>query len=450
MRSPYVFQIGFDFGTSYSKCVYRDLSIGKSFVYENEKDEFLISSSIIYENDNFFINYKNYQYPEHGLWHIKMAIVDLVQKEYTSPTLSIFNKAAKLTPGSLKQSDFVKACGLFYLSRTLHKIRCSILKKYPDFGEHDQDDMYITMAIPVRNIENKEIKLIFLDLLKKSWNIACQNVFLSEKASSDEMKVVLKNPIPDLEICNVYPEVSANIQAFQNSSMFPGRSTRIYLVTDVGAGTVDQCSFTCYQPDNCPETNNYLSAQILGFGSGLIEHECVQKWGRTVDEWRQCKELGKIDQMSEILGDIRDRLAKKVSSSTLLQLKQNLPYGAGSVTVTPEDQIRDNVYLIFSGGGVIDNPYRQSIIQALEDIGHPKEGWEARIIHIPFPSDIELPHKNWMNRLYVAYGLSFLYENLSTIKFPSEIKVPKVKQVDDVCPYCRGKNPQCFHCDGYG
>ena len=33
LRDPYVFQIGFDFGTSFSKFVYRDLAKDKSFVF---------------------------------------------------------------------------------------------------------------------------------------------------------------------------------------------------------------------------------------------------------------------------------------------------------------------------------------------------------------------------------------------------------------------------------
>ena len=59
-RDPYVFQIGFDFGTSYSKCVIRDRD--KAFVFSFDlqgKTEFLLSSSILYR-DGFFSTNKRF------------------------------------------------------------------------------------------------------------------------------------------------------------------------------------------------------------------------------------------------------------------------------------------------------------------------------------------------------------------------------------------------------
>ena len=59
-RDPYVFQIGFDFGTSYSKCVIRDRD--KAFVFSFDlqgKREFLLSSSILYR-DGFFSTNKRF------------------------------------------------------------------------------------------------------------------------------------------------------------------------------------------------------------------------------------------------------------------------------------------------------------------------------------------------------------------------------------------------------
>lgn len=430
-ESPYIFQIGFDFGTSYSKCIYRDLVKNKSFIFtfnNKKKLEFLLSSSIIYKNNIFSINDQNQQYPEHGLWHIKMAIADLAKKKYTSPTLSYFNKIANLKPGSLEQEEFIKACGLFYLSRALNFVLRSIRNQFQDFGENLNDEMYVTMGIPVSDIEDKTTEGVFLELLEKAWTIACNHESLPKYSTYQDMKTILSETICCSKVCHVYPEVSANIQAFKESSNFPGSSRRIYLVSDVGAGTVDQCCFTCYQPIGRQDTDNYFSAQVFNLGSRIIEYNCTRELGKTEEEWRQRKEKGEITpKMESILHSIANKLEREVRNSTLNQLQERL-YHFGEY-ITPKKSILSNTYLIFSGGGDMKLPYHKGVIDALTcEVGCPSpSGWKDRIITLGVPQDIKFPkgcqEKNWMKRLYVAYGLSFKYENLSAIKLPSETKI---------------------------
>ena len=187
-RDPYVFQIGFDFGTSYSKCVIRDRD--KAFVFSFDlqgKTEFLLSSSILYRDGFFSTNTANQLYPEHGLWYIKMALVELAHRNFSAPVLERFNKAAGAAPGSIKLQNFVLSAALFYLSRALGKIRSFILMRYPDYGKHERDDMFVTMAIPVSNMADRETETLFLRLLKKAWAMACTDSPMAESASWKEM-----------------------------------------------------------------------------------------------------------------------------------------------------------------------------------------------------------------------------------------------------------------------
>ena len=69
---PYTIQIGFDWGSLYSKCIYREIHNNQAFVYTlNNSDALLISSSIIFKNDTFIFNNKNIKNPENGLYNIK-------------------------------------------------------------------------------------------------------------------------------------------------------------------------------------------------------------------------------------------------------------------------------------------------------------------------------------------------------------------------------------------
>lgn len=472
-RGAYRFQLGFDFGTSYSKCIYRNLG-SKAFVFTfdlNGRKEFLLSSSIICKNNTFYINEGNQQYPEHGLWHIKMALADLAQKKFSSPTLSRINQKFGLQPNSQKQTEFVKAACLFYLSRALRAVRSGILVRNPDFGKHDQDDMYVTMAIPVSNLRDNDTKNAFEDILKKAWRIACQTGPLSTQTSCQEMVAALTQESDPLDnSCHVYPEVSANIQPFRVSSQSPGDSANIYLVTDTGSGTVDQCCFTLTSRQKTGELINYFSAQVFELGSGAIERRCSATENGSIEKWRRMKELKQVDPiLQQVLNEIAKELNRKASATTFRQLVGQLhdfdtqtdDDKVKTPRNTPERAIRLHLYLIFTGGGDMDNPYHKAIINAVQELfEYPlknefttnKSIWQDRVITISKPEDLELPKScdDWMKRLYVAYGLSFKYEELPGIWLPNGKEVDQDGLSRQLCPYCKGKRSHCVHCNGFG
>jgi len=78
---PYFVQLGFDFGTSYSKCICRDMMKNKAWVhiYSKSQDKelpFLIPSTLVIEKNNIsHVADTSIHYPENGLYHIKNALV---------------------------------------------------------------------------------------------------------------------------------------------------------------------------------------------------------------------------------------------------------------------------------------------------------------------------------------------------------------------------------------
>ena len=114
------------------------------------------------------------------------------------------------------------------------------------------------------------------------------------------------------------------------------------------------------------------------------------------------------------------------------------------------------------------HPYHTSVIEALQSFfGNPlqddgssaKALWEDRVIQIDTPLDLNLPKgcKNWMKRLYVAYGLSFKYEELPEHWYPpipsknTHHDDTKSKKLEiQKCRYCGGENQQFLHCNGSG
>jgi len=478
----YRFQLGFDFGTSYSKCVYRDLGRARAHVFTFDcggKNEYLISSTVIYKDDFFLLNKGNKQYPENGLWHIKMALADIVQKNYNSTALDCIKRNFNFISINQEMMEFIKSACYFYLTQTLYNIRSSIVSHYPDFGKNEKDDMYVTMAIPVSNIQDSDTKNIFLEILKKAWFSACHVKNLSPKIPRSKIRDVLKRiNVNQVDGCYVYPEVSANIQPFRVSSQSPGDSSRIYLVTDVGSGTVDQCCFTLTNRKEIGERINYFSAQVFSIGSSTIEHRCTDKGYGNIDQWRKKKEKNELDStLNDVIKDITIEIKNDMlnKDSTLAQLFSNIKevhthkhiYGSNLMlntiyNETKDDVIRRLLYLIFTGGGDMYVPYRQGVINALESkFNYPNDNkntnskltWADRVISISTPEDIDLPKgcEDWMKRLYVAYGLSFKYEELPSEWFPvKEVRGLADIREEQLCPFCRGKNPQCYHCNGFG
>ena len=82
-RDPYFVQIGFDFGTSFSKCICRDLMTNRAWVYLSpssggEELPFLIPSVVLLRDGmlNHLASCRA-QYPSGGLYHVKNALVKL-------------------------------------------------------------------------------------------------------------------------------------------------------------------------------------------------------------------------------------------------------------------------------------------------------------------------------------------------------------------------------------
>ena len=81
---PYFFQIGFDFGTSLSKIIIRDVNEDYAWVYiqdESDKRSFLIPSSVYYISNTFSRNYDyNDMYSDCILSLLKMRVMHIAEK----------------------------------------------------------------------------------------------------------------------------------------------------------------------------------------------------------------------------------------------------------------------------------------------------------------------------------------------------------------------------------
>lgn len=455
-RYPYDIRIGLDYGTSFSKCVYRNLNTGNAYVASHKidgRETCLFSSAIIYENGFFHVNRHNNQYPENGLFHIKMAVAQLGGQSSEKRALNTLAASARLPNDQMVQNRFIRAACLFYLSRLIQQLMEIIKTRLGDFGDYRQDAMFVNMAIPVSGLADKNISNVFLDILKRAVKMA-KIGGLKEFSSLKSMEAALDEPIAQDAETHVYPEISASIHAFRESTNAAINSTNIYLASDIGAGTVDQCTFTCTSR-NGRGKNNYFSAHVFPLGSSLIDMEIARDKEVSLERIVELKESGRSGQLpANVLQRISDLLSHSTLSTTLVDLKNHLYNSNG---VNPYQSIRDNLYLIFSGGGYLEHPYFTGVQSALWQHHKLNAGiaWEDRINTMSTPPDLNLDDPSWMPRLYVAYGLADEFDNLAQSMFPDQTAISPLPITSSAPPgmdrcLCGGRNSNCPKCGGLG
>lgn len=442
-RKPYLVQIGFDFGTSNCKCVYRDIVTQQAWVYVpedsvNPEYPFLLPSALQIRNGALCIADPNAHYHDNGLPHIKTALAACAREQWEDQSLLPYRKALNGDSGHL--IAFVSACTVYLLAGYFGNIRKKIKSKHKGFGQHSGDYMMVNLAIPVADAEQSRVKSLFLRVLERSFK--CADELAGHPplplASLEQygLDVVTNDGEPDSRYY-VYPEVSANVQSFVRS---PNASPGIYFFCDTGAATVDQCVFVFTSFQGQPKRLNYLSARVLPLGSGCIEREAMALNGEEgferLEYWRRRKESNENDKP---IRDAKDIIGKKLEKETVCPLffaKRQLPV---------QLQFLD-IKAIFGGGGHSREPYEKYTLDAFthqnltvpmpvaDGLGRPP--FRPDVTGMPIPEDLDLSNDRyrWYKRLTVAYGLSFFKGDLVDYQFPGAGEVAVAMPVREIPP----------------
>lgn len=430
-RSPYIIQIGFDFGTSYCKCICRDVMIDKAWVHfppETQEPEFpfLIPSGLLLKDGVIgHVGNCRSHYSENGLYHLKHALVKTALKEWNDPVLAIYSENDE-SVGGCRLAGLVETCAVYFLAGAFGQIREDVRGRLPEFGRLPNDYMAINLAVPVADAERPEVNALFNKVLCEAWSLADQLSGYPPMALTELelLREKNKNCMDDSlgAACFIYPEVSANVQGFVRSRV---SSPGIYLFSDTGAGTVDQSVFIFIRRnEDQSEHLTYLHGGVFPLGSSQIEQKAASIFGSadwsSLEKWRVKKEQGDSDHE---LMNAREWVATGLrvgTEATLAFTKQKL---------YDRDQMND-IKVIFGGGGHCEHPYTTAV-------RNPFTGQLFRaaitpdVIGLPVPRDLELngSETRWMRRLSVAYGLSFEKSELAGFTYPKDVDNPTPDQI---------------------
>lgn len=306
------------------------------------------------------------------------------------------------------------------------------------------------MAIPVADICDENVRKLFRSMLTIAWELKSESI-IEDPVKIDDLNeyisILSDDGFAENELCQVYPEVSANIQAFIRSPASSPDPTTIYFFTDVGAGTVDQSVFTYAGQEE--RVLNYFAGNVFPHGSRSIERfACGENIDiQKMEYWRKIKESG---SENKTITAAKNKVSNKVrsdSEKTLQDTRRCLPEGHG---VSKQETLREKTKFIFSGGGYISRPYGLSVLDAFKK--NTLKNSDPIVTSMPYPEDLKLPSKckKHISRFYVAYGLSFLFDDLAAYSSPSENKMLIVSSGNKERCSCGGLNKNCIRCSGTG
>ncbi len=428
-RDPFLVQIGLDFGTAFCKCVWRDIYVDGSvqvFCPNDAMDRqypFLIPSSVIFSDGRFtfpIIAQSNSQ--SGALGYLKMALQKVALKKFEDPLLQEYAKSAT----GWNIDDFVQLAATFMLANIIRDVKAEVRSHFEGIVEGDY--IAINMAVPVADKNQPDVEELFDRTLRTAF-VLSDDESLSRSMTASEFSILCQKwsreaNSPEIrEACYLYPEVSANVQGFVKSRTSP---RGIFLFSDTGAGTVDQSVFILHgqidsaDPEVLQKELVYISAEVHPLGSGQLEKIAAELEGKQglaeIESWRSRKEL---NENHPHLEKARERVAVE------LAIKTKRTIGLAVKRLHCKPQINE-LNFIFGGGGHCAYPYQKAVVGVLSSPLFSTKTGTRDDFEMGMPVPIDLPvDPNWMQRLSVAYGLSFPKDDLAPFYLPSEVELPK-------------------------
>lgn len=287
----------------------------------------------------------------------------------------------------------------------------------------------LALGQPADQATSRQSKSLFENLGHVAWSLAAhQRAITPEKALEMWRKRGELAARDDLEML-VMPEMAAQIHGFVSSHGFDQRGTNIFLMVDVGAGTVDASIFHVKKDPSGSVSFSFFTNSVEAFGAANLHRFRVGWWQQQLASEPKAKGLVKrleeIRLPTEYRGRFPDKFSdyvKGVTASFLggekspdevfFQRVRNQVAGQVLLKATKENLLsRDaikNMPLFLCGGGVRHYFYK-NLEKALNNT--PGASYLCTKRHeLTLPSDLIAPGLmiNDYDRLSVAYGLSRL------------------------------------------
>lgn len=396
--------LGLDFGTSSTKVVIGDSALGQAFAvpFTNESgiNRYLLPCRIYESRCSFGL--------EGG------------SQVYRDLKLSLIAQPTHLT----RQIRVVS-----FLAYVIRYARAWLLSEHADKYRNTLIYWRLRIGLPAAQHLDNELSHIFETIGKAAWlaSVTPGNIIHSD---IDAMLLRCKKLMEgnDIEV-QVVPEIAAQIYGFVNSRQFNSDDKNLYLMVDVGAGSVDSSLFQVKKARG--------GRWDFEFFTSVVEPHGVMNLHRyRVDWWKSALQKNGINgKLSASLDQLKFATDREFAiPESYLHYFEGVEAIFHGSELTPDrrfygkidGQVRAKTYWqtwrnnlltqndlkgipAFYCGGGMRMPFYSSLQQALRSC--PNMTWLSAHPHrIELPSNLDAPGvlREDYDRLTVAYGLSFL------------------------------------------
>lgn len=259
--------LGVDFGTSSVKVVIGDRALGKSFVVpfgDHEGiEKYLLPSRLFQTGAQFSLSGGTECHRD-----LKLAFL--------------------AAPGNHDNQVRIVA----FLALVIQRARAWLLTRYAQTYRRTQLFWKLSVGLPAAHFQDSELFEPFKRLCRVAWVIAGQ------RGPVDEPSLVAiladpPNPVgsdQDADV-TVVPEIAAQIYGFVVSSSFDRKAQNIFLMADVGAGTVDASLFHVFPARGGKWDFEFFTSVVRPHGVSNLHRHRVDWWSEALSESGAAAEL---------------------------------------------------------------------------------------------------------------------------------------------------------------
>jgi hypothetical protein len=431
--------MGFDFGTSTTKVVIADRIQKKAFAVRFFEgvgiNRYLIATHI---------------YNDQGVYSLEQG------------SQAINNLKLPLMEKSAPDNKALQAA-VAYVALVIRRARGWLFSQHADI--YDNTKMYwrFTLGIPSENYKNQDIVGRYTKIAKAAWLVASSPTReITENVVQDALNRYEQSD--QLAEIDVVPELSAQIYGFVQSQRFDPKKPNIFLLADIGAGTLDSSVFQVRKGRGGKWDFEFFTAQV-GYNGVTALHKARIDWWKTCLENEASEQaralaiaLDAANNIRSLHSRIPEKLDGYIDGATInfttqpkpgcsypeghpdgwllnrsgLVMQQVRGYTFFKAKDYMEAQNLDGIPLFLCGGGSRMESYDQNICSELASF--PSVPWlraNKSLLEIPINLDAPSVMREDYDRLSAAYGLSFLEIGEIIRAMPKPKVLPKKKSYED-------------------
>ena len=438
---PLRINLGVDLGTSFSKVVYRVGSESYPVLFgtnKNKVEDYLIPSVVVMTNKGikckFELNGDENLSKIAQIPNFKICLTcerNDLNKDCTITKCNLSNLRVGYLPGEVAREEATFLTS-FYLGKLFARTKNSVRRQLPE--QEIPSDITIkwsaNLAVPDKFIDSEvadgfrealeigwlmsEVFLQFSNFSNKQEAVTC---FLAAKELQTEIKMDLLLQRKDFD-CFIYSEIGAEVASV---TLSPTSDEGLYVLVDVGAGTVDTSVFNFRREvgDAYQET---WAANILKLGAAQIDARANATFTRKSLDWlRQIKEnvfhSNNEDPMIHVTGEIKlaeEEVIKELGNALISVYRE-------AFNKEPNVETWAKLKLVMGGGGSAIKAYGETARKAFSPKLSDSKLIEFSDLKVPKDFHLNTISTKFFHRFAVAYGLSHNLINLPELLSASKI-----------------------------